>query len=267
MPPRVSPSRRAASTSSAMSAAVAGSAHRAGSASIASRSAGVGRGVPDGTATVPISTTWLMTLAPSTSCRNAFATAPSATRAAVSRAEARSRIGRDSSKPYFCMPARSACPGRGRVRGALRACASRTSASTGSEDITSTHLGHSLLPTSIATGPPIVRPCRTPPITRISSASNFIRAPRPTPRRRRCSSRAMSAVVIATSAGMPSSTPTRAWPCDSPAVNHRSIARFCHAGATPGPRARERRISRSRPSRPRRRPRSGRRRGSPRSWR
>ena len=52
-----------------------------------------------------------MTLAPSTSCRNAFATAPSATRAAVSRAEARSRIGRDSSKPYFCMPGEVGVPG------------------------------------------------------------------------------------------------------------------------------------------------------------
>ena len=39
------------------------------------------------------------------------ATRPSATRAAVSRAEARSRIGRASSKSYFCMPTRSAWPG------------------------------------------------------------------------------------------------------------------------------------------------------------
>ena len=48
---------------------------------------------------------------------------PSATRAAVSRAEARSRIGRASSKSYFCMPTRSAWPGRGRVSAALRASA------------------------------------------------------------------------------------------------------------------------------------------------
>ena len=39
---------------------------------------------------------------------NARATAPRATRAAVSRALARSRIGRASSNPYFCMPTRSA---------------------------------------------------------------------------------------------------------------------------------------------------------------
>ena len=45
---------------------------------------------------------------PAVSFRYDRATAPSATRAAVSRAEARSRIGRASSKPYFCMPARSA---------------------------------------------------------------------------------------------------------------------------------------------------------------
>ena len=47
------------------------------------------------------------------------ATAPSATRAAVSRAVARSRIGRASSKSYFCMPTRSAWPGRGRVSGGV----------------------------------------------------------------------------------------------------------------------------------------------------
>ncbi len=45
-----------------------------------------------------------------------MATAPAATRAAVSRAEARSSTSRASVKPYFCMPGRSACPGRGLVR-------------------------------------------------------------------------------------------------------------------------------------------------------
>jgi len=44
-----------------------------------------------------------------TACfRNSRATSPSATRAAVSRALARSSTGRASSNPYFCMPARSA---------------------------------------------------------------------------------------------------------------------------------------------------------------
>ena len=42
--------------------------------------------------------------------------APTATRAAVSRALARSSTLRTSSNPYFCAPTRSACPGRGRVR-------------------------------------------------------------------------------------------------------------------------------------------------------
>ena len=52
--------------------------------------------------------------------RKARATAPSATRAAVSRALARSSTGRASSNPYFCMPVRSAWPGLGRVSGAPR---------------------------------------------------------------------------------------------------------------------------------------------------
>ena len=56
--------------------------------------------------------------------RNALASAPPATRAAVSRALARSSTLRTSVKPYFCTPARSAWPGRGR-------CTSGTAASTG----------------------------------------------------------------------------------------------------------------------------------------
>ena len=45
--------------------------------------------------------------------------------------------------------------------------------------MTFSHLGHSLLPMRIATGPPWDSPCRMPPMTSISSRSNFIRAPRP----------------------------------------------------------------------------------------
>ena len=103
------------------------------------------------------------TSAPRTARRNCCASAPSATREAVSRAEARSSTGRASSKPYFWMPARSACPGRGRVSGALRARLARISGSTGSADMICSHFGHSVLPISMATGPPSVRPCRTPP--------------------------------------------------------------------------------------------------------
>ena len=69
----------------------------------------------------PSSTTWLSTVIPQAWARKFWATRPIATRAAVSRALARSSTGRDSEKSYFCMPARSAWPGRGRVSGALRA--------------------------------------------------------------------------------------------------------------------------------------------------
>ena len=69
--------------------------------------------------------------------------------------------------------------------------------STGSAAMTSRHFGHSELWTTTATGPPSVTPCRTPPRISTSSRSNCIRAPRPYPARRRTSSAAMSAVVIA----------------------------------------------------------------------
>src|SRR4029450_9016311 len=70
---------------------------------------------------------------------------PTATRAAVSRAEARSSTGRASPKPYFCMPVRSAWPGRGRVRGTPRPVAVASGSSTGSGLITSIHFGHSVV--------------------------------------------------------------------------------------------------------------------------
>ncbi len=152
-----------------------------------------------------------------------MATLPSATRAAVSRALARSRMGRASSKPYFCMPARSAWPGRGRVSGAFRARPSSRAGSTGSADITVSHLGHSVLPMPTATGPPWVSPCRMPPMMLTASASNFIRAPRPNPSRRRASASAMSALVTRTCAGRPSRIATSEGPCDSPAVSHLSM--------------------------------------------
>ncbi len=100
-----------------------------------------------------------------------MARAPAATRAAVSRAEARSSTSRASSKPYFCMPARSAWPGRGWV--------STVAGAPGAGDISSVHLRHSVLAISMATGEPRVRPWRIPPIRVISSASKRIRGPRP----------------------------------------------------------------------------------------
>jgi hypothetical protein len=183
-------------------------------------------------------TTW-DTMRTSRACaRNAEATAPRATRVAVSRALERSRTGRASSKPYFCIPTRSACPGRGRVSGALRACPSSSAGSTGSAAITRSHFGHSVLAMRRATGPPRVQPCRTPPRNSTSSRSKLIRAPRPKPRRRRASASARSVVVVRTPAGTPSMTPTSAGPCDSPAVSQRSMPRSSQtAGAAHAPHA------------------------------
>src|SRR6478672_8355280 len=226
-PPRVSPSLWAWSMAATIAAAASGSRQRTGSSSRRATSSGSGQS-PAGARTPPSSTTWETMRAPTACSRKFEATRPSATRAAVSRAEARSRIGRASSKSYFCMPARSACPGRGRVREALRASASSSTGSTGSADMTFSHLGHSVLPTSIATGPPRVVPWRTPPTIVTSSCSNFIRAPRPYPSRRRARESWMSAVVTFTWAGSPSRIATRDGPWDSPAVSQRSMRPVFH---------------------------------------
>ncbi len=119
-PPRVSPSLCAWSICATIASLAAASRQRTGSASSRATSPGSGT-VPYGACAAPSSTTCETISTPVVSRRYERATVPSATRAAVSRAEARSRTGRASSKPYFCMPARSAWPGRGRVRGALRA--------------------------------------------------------------------------------------------------------------------------------------------------
>src|SRR5699024_42516 len=130
-----------------------------------------------------------------------------------------------SSMPYFCIPTKSACPRRGRVSGELRAPVS-SSGSTGSAAITFCHLGHSVFPTSMAMGDPMVMPWRIPPMKRTSSCSNDMRAPRPCPRRRRARVACTSGVVISTPAGSPSSTPTSEGPCDSPAVIQRMFRSF-----------------------------------------
>src|SRR2546421_15969 len=111
-PPSESPSRRATSMAATIRSAESGSAQRTGDPSIASRSSGRGVAAPDDSS-VPIWTTWERTSIPS-SARKALQKYPRATRVAVSRALARSRMSRASSAPYFCIPARSACPGRGR---------------------------------------------------------------------------------------------------------------------------------------------------------
>ena len=231
-PPSVSPSFLVASISATMAALVAGSVQRTGSASRRTVSSALGGGTSSGRATDPIRTTWLTSLIPAICPRRASATAPSATRAAVSRAEARSRTGRASGRSYLSIPGRSACPGLGRVSGRLRAISrsspvpasmSRSWGSTGSALMTVDHLGHSELPICRATGLPMVLPWRMPPSTRSSSRSKAWRAPRPCPSRRRASAARMSSLVIRTPAGTPSSTAVRASPWDSPAVIHRSM--------------------------------------------
>ena len=187
-PPRVSPSLWAASTSATIAAEPAGSNARTGSASSASTSSAVGSGASSATDAAPMATVWETRRMPYAWSRKRAATSPRATRAAVSRAEARSSTGRASSNAYFCIPTRSAWPGRGRVSGRLRAisfsaltssAAASSSASTGSGLMTVLHFGHSVFPTRIATGDPRVRPWRTPPRNSTSSCSNLIRAPRP----------------------------------------------------------------------------------------
>ena len=146
-PPKVSPSRWAFSISVIICSLVTLSAQRTGSSSITVISPACGNGESSATRTEPIERTWLRIVIPTLCCKKFRATAPSATRAAVSRALARSKIARASSKSYFCIPTKSACPGRGRVNGALRPKSLISSSGTGSADITFSHFGHSELPT------------------------------------------------------------------------------------------------------------------------
>ena len=136
---------------------------------------------PAGARTPPSSTTWVTTLDADGLLRGTqLATAPSATRAAVSRALARSRTGRASSKSYFCMPTRSAWPGRGRVSGALRASASSI---VGVDRVGRHHLRPTWATRCCRSRRRPGRPSsgrggrRRRSVT--SSCSNFIRAPRP----------------------------------------------------------------------------------------
>jgi hypothetical protein len=114
---------------------------------------------------------WLCSAMPNSSS-SLRATAPTATRAAVSLALARSRIGRTSSKPYLTTPARSAWPGRRRVTFS-------NSASVSSTAILSCQFTQSLFSMSSAIGLPSVRPWRTPERISAWSCSIFWRRPRP----------------------------------------------------------------------------------------
>ena len=126
-------------------------------------------------------TTRLWTLTPSAR-RKTLASAPAATRAAVSRALARSSTLRTSVWSNLRTPARSAWPGRGR-------CTSSTSASTGHGLMRSAQFAWSRFSIRSATGLPSVRPWRIPAQTVARSDSIFIRPPRPWPSWRRARSR------------------------------------------------------------------------------
>src|SRR3954451_19625748 len=167
-----------------------------------------------GAFTEPIWVTWETTSTPRAS-RKALASAPPATRAAVSRALARSSTLRTSVKPYFWTPARSACPGRGRWT-------SGTAASTGHGFIRSRQFSKSRLATERAIGPPSVRPCRTPEVTSAASRSIFMRPPRPWPSWRRAMSALIACGWSSSPAGRPSTMQVSPGPCDSPAVIRRS---------------------------------------------
>ncbi len=176
MPPRVLPARLAASMRSIMSASAFASSVRSCEASDASlRFAGIGSG--RSASTPPRCTRWLPTETPSCSSRRR-AMAPAATRAVVSRADARSRMSRASSRSYLRIPVRSAWPGRTRVTARRRSVPS-ASVSRGAGSMIACQFAQSRLRMSIAMGPPNVSPARTP--ERISAVSRSICMRRPRP--------------------------------------------------------------------------------------
>ena len=100
-----------------MRASAAGSGQRNGLASVSAR---VRFAFAGSTATPPTSTVKLQASMPELAQEGTSRPPPAATRAAVSRARARSSTLRTSLKPYFRAPARSAWPGRTRVTGVAR---------------------------------------------------------------------------------------------------------------------------------------------------
>ncbi|MEI2711298.1 MAG: hypothetical protein V9E96_20145 [Chitinophagaceae bacterium] len=163
----MSPSGFAALIAATIASPDAALAQRTGSFSTASQS------ICSGTSarTPAIESVWLRKLTPN-SPSSRFATAPTATRAAVSRALARSSTFRTSSNPYFSAPGRSAWPGRIRVTRSI-------SVSTGSTAIFSVQFTQSRFWIQSASGEPSVNPCRTPDMISAWSDSIFIRPPRP----------------------------------------------------------------------------------------
>jgi len=182
-PPTVSPAERASSIRAIIAVSASGSGQRNGEASASSRDRVALAG---SRATPPTSAVNDQTSMPS-SRRKARATAPAATRAAVSRADARSSTFRTSLKPYLSAPARSAWPGRTLVTGVARllppSAAAASSAASMSERgptcMTRVQFSQSRLRTSSRMGDPSVRPWRTPPRISARSCSMAWRAPRP----------------------------------------------------------------------------------------
>ena len=97
----------AALTAAIIASSAAGSKQRTALSSTLSRSPGPGRGLSGPVAASPSATMWLTMETPRW-VSSSLASVPAATRAAVSRAEARSSTSRASSKPYLSMPGRSA---------------------------------------------------------------------------------------------------------------------------------------------------------------
>ena len=195
-----------------ISASTAGSSTRTSERSAASLR-GTGSAAGGAARMPPSETTWLPISTPNSSSSR-LASAPAATRAVVSRALARSRMSRASTRSYLSTPTRSAWPGRGRVTRRRRS----SPGSAASCAMMSSQLPQSRLGISIATGLPSVSPARTPESHSMWSRSIFIRAPRPYPCMRRASSRSTQSALTGSPAGSPSTRATRALPWDSPAV-------------------------------------------------
>src|SRR5919201_879498 len=128
---------------------------------------------------------------------------------------------RTSTSPYFCTPARSAWPGRGRVTGFVPF--PDGSPSGGQGLIPHSQFAWSRLRTTSASGVPSVRPWRRPASTSTVSDSIRCRGLRPYPSCRRRRSRSIASRSRTRPAGRPERIATRAGPCDSPAVTSESV--------------------------------------------
>ena len=183
-PPAVSPAARASSMRAIIRSSAAASGQRSGLASVSSRDRVAAAGSSATPATSAVND---QTSMPSWAS-SARATAPAATRAAVSRAEARSSTLRTSPNPYFTAPARSAWPALRCVIGmaflspasAIAASSEACSSVSGSICMTRVQLTQSRFRRSSRIGDPMVRPWRTPPsISARSCSMDVLRAPRP----------------------------------------------------------------------------------------